>query len=206
MGLYREHVVPRLVNLACGTAGFNRWRARATEGLSGTVVEIGFGSGLNLPHYPPEVDLVLAVEPARLARRLARRRIEESVLPVEHVGLDGQKIPLADASCDAALCTFTLCTVPDPARALAEVRRVLRPGGTVHFLEHGLSPDPGVARWQHRLDPLQQRLADGCHLTRDATTLVTDAGFEFRITEQQYVQGPKPWSWLTLGVAATPAV
>ncbi len=204
VGLYREHVVPRLVDLACGTAGFDRWRARTTEGLSGTVIEIGFGSGLNLRHYPPEVDVVLAVEPARVARRLAQRRIEESALRVEHVGLDGQKIPLGDASCDAALCTFTLCTVPDPARALAEVRRVLRPGGTVHFLEHGLSLDPGVARWQHRLDPLQRRLADGCHLTRDATTLVGDAGFELQFSEQQYVQGPKPWCWLTVGVAATP--
>ncbi len=204
MGLYREHVVPRLVDLACGTAGLDSWRARTTEGLSGTVVEIGFGSGLNVPHYPPAVDVVLAVEPARVARRLARRRIEASAVTVEHVGLDGQGIPLADESCDAALCTFTLCTVPDPARALTEVRRVLRPGGTVHFLEHGLSPDPGVARWQHRLDPLQRRLADGCHLTRDPTTLLVDAGFEVRRSEQQYVQGPKPWSWLTVGIAATP--
>ncbi len=206
MGLYREHVVPRLVDLACGTAGLDRWRARTTEGLSGTVVEIGFGSGLNVPHYPPTIDVVLAVEPARVARRLARRRIEASAVTVEHVGLDGQRIPLADESCDAALCTFTLCTVPDPARALTEVRRVLRPGGTVHFLEHGLSPDPGVARWQHRLDPLQRRLADGCHLTRDPTTLVADAGLELQRSEQQYVPGPKPWSWLTVGVAATPTV
>ncbi len=206
MGLYREHVVPRLVDLACGAAGLDRWRARTTEGLSGTVVEIGFGSGLNLPHYPPAVDVVLAVEPARVARRLARHRIEASAVTVEHVGLDGQRIPLDDESCDAALCTFTLCTVPDPAWALTEVRRVLRPGGTVHFLEHGLSPDPGVARWQHRLDPLQRRLADGCHLTRDPATLVADAGFELQRSEQQYVQGPKPWSWLTVGVAATPTV
>src|SRR6185437_9908019 len=109
-----------------------------------------------------------------------------------------------DGSCDAALCTFTLCTVPDPARALAEFHRVLRPGGAVHFLEHGLSPEPGVARWQHRLDPVQRRVADGCHLSRDAPALVEEAGFALRLTEQQYVRGPKPWSWLSLGVGTKP--
>ena len=202
MGLYREHVVPRLVDRTCGAAGFDRWRARATDGLSGRVVEVGFGSGLNLPHYPPGVEVVLAVEPATVARRLAERRIRAAPVPVEHVGLDGTHIPLDDESCDAALFTFTLCTVPDPAQALAEVRRVLRPGGAVHFLEHGLSPDAGVAKWQHRLEPVQRRVADGCHLTRDASALVRDAGFALRRTEQRYVRGPKPWCWLTLGVAA----
>ena len=204
MGLYREHVVPRLVDLACGSSGFDRWRARATEGLAGRVVEVGFGSGHNVPHYPADVDVVYAVEPARLARRLAERRIAASPVPVEHVGLDGQQIPLADASCDAALCTFTLCTVPDPEQALSEMRRVLRPGGTIHFLEHGLSPDPRVATWQRRLEPLQRRLADGCHLTRDPTTLVEHAGFVMEQNEQRYVRGAKPWCWVTLGVAATP--
>jgi ubiquinone/menaquinone biosynthesis C-methylase UbiE len=185
MGLYREHVVPRLVDLACGSAGFERWRVRAADGLAGRVVEIGFGSGLNVPHYPAEVDVVLAVEPARVARRLAERRIEASPVSVEHVGLDGQQIPLQDASCDAALCTFTLCTVPDPDLALSEIRRVVRPGGTIHFLEHGLSPDPRVARWQHRFDPVQRRLADGCHLTRDPTALVEQAGFVMEVNEQR---------------------
>ena len=205
MGLYREHVVPRLVDFACGSAGFDRWRAQATDGLAGRVVEVGFGSGLNVPHYPPDVDMVLAVEPARLARKLAERRIAASRVPVEHVGLDGQEIPLDDDSCDAALITFTLCTVSDPAQALSEVRRVLRPQGSVHFLEHGLSPEARVARWQQRIEPLQRRLADGCHLTRDPTTLVERAGFAMGHNEQRYVRGPKPWSWITLGVAAKPA-
>jgi SAM-dependent methyltransferase len=205
MGLYREHVVPRLVDLACGSAGFDRWRSQATDGLAGRVVEVGFGSGLNVPHYPPDIDVVLAVEPAMVARKLAARRIAASRVRIEHVGLDGQEIPLDDASCDAALITFTLCTVSDPEQALAEVRRVLRPEATVHFLEHGLSPEVGVARWQHRIEPLQRRLADGCHLTRDPTTLVERAGFVMGHNEQRYVRGPKPWSWITLGVATKPA-
>jgi ubiquinone/menaquinone biosynthesis C-methylase UbiE len=204
MGLYREQVVPRLVDVACGAAGFDRWRAQAAEGLAGRVVEVGFGSGLNVPHYPPGVDVVLAVEPAVVARRLARRRIAASPVPVEHVGLDGQQIPLDDASCDTALCTFTLCTVPDPAQALSELRRVVRPGGTLHFLEHGLSPDAGVATWQHRIEPVQRRLADGCHLTRNPAALVEHAGFVMERNEQRYVRGPKPWCWITLGVATTP--
>jgi SAM-dependent methyltransferase len=157
-----------------------------------------------VPHYPPDVDVVLAVEPAAVARRLAERRIRASPEPVEHVGLDGQQIPLDDASCDAALCTFTLCTVPDPEQALSELRRVVRPGGTVHFLEHGLSPEAGVAKWQPRIEPLQRRLADGCHLTRDPTELVERAGFVMERSEQRYTRGPKPWSWITLGVAAKP--
>ena len=204
MGFYNEQVVPRLVEWTLGTSGFDKYRARTAEGLSGRVVEIGFGSGLNLPHYPPEAQDVLAVEPAHVARQRAERRIRAAAARVEHVGLDGQKLPLEDASCDAALCTFTLCTVPDPSLALGELLRVLKPAGTVHFLEHGLSPDPGVAKWQHRIEPIQRRLADGCHLTRDPSALVEQAGFVMQRNEQRYVQGPKPWCWLTLGVAAKP--
>jgi ubiquinone/menaquinone biosynthesis C-methylase UbiE len=204
MGVYRERVLPRLVDKMCGAPGFDRYRAETAAGLSGRVVEIGFGSGLNLAHYPPEVQVVLAVEPAALARRLAEPRVRAAAVRVEQVGLDGQEIPLDEASCDGALCTFTLCTVPDPERALSEVRRVLRPGGEIHFFEHGLSPDPGVARWQHRMEPVQRRLADGCHLTRDAAALVEKAGFSIRRNEQQYVRGPKPWSFVTLGVGVKP--
>lgn len=204
MGFYNEQVVPRLVEWTLGTSGFDKYRARTAEGLSGRVVEIGFGSGLNLPHYPPEVQDVLAVEPAHVARQRAERRIRAAAARVEHVGFDGQELPLEDASCDAALCTFTLCTVPDPSLALGELLRVLKPAGTVHFLEHGLSPDPGVAKWQHRIEPIQRRLADGCHLTRDPSALVEHAGFVMQRNEQRYIQGPKPWCWLTLGVAAKP--
>jgi ubiquinone/menaquinone biosynthesis C-methylase UbiE len=201
MGFYRQQIVPRLVDRACGSKGMERWRAQVTAGLAGRVVEIGFGSGLNAPHYPPEVEVVLAIEPVALARRLAQDRIAECHVPIEHVGLDGQSIALPDGSCDDALTTFTLCTVPDPALVLSELHRVIRVGGGLHFLEHGLSPDPRVATWQHRLDPLERRLADGCHLTRDAGTMIRSAGFAIDTIEQRYAKGPKPWSWFTVGTA-----
>ena len=204
MGFYREQVLPRLVDRACSTAGMTSWRSAATKGLEGRVVEIGFGSGLNLDHYPAGVEVVLAVEPAAVARRLAIRRIAASRVRVEHVGLDGQAIPLADASVDGALSTFTLCTIPDVHHALAELRRVVRPEGRFHFLEHGLAPDPAVVAWQRRLDPLQRRLAAGCHLTRDIPSLVADAGFVIERVEQRYAKGPRPWSWFSVGVAVNP--
>jgi ubiquinone/menaquinone biosynthesis C-methylase UbiE len=204
MGFYREHVLPRLVDRACGTRELHRWREQVTAGLSGTVVEIGFGSGLNLPAYPPEVQLVYAVEPALTARRLAKDRIAASPVEVEHIGLRGESIPLDDDSCDGALSTFTLCTIPDVGAALAEIRRVLRPGGRFHYLEHGRSPDPSVAAWQRRFEPVQKRVADGCRLTRDPTELVRAAGFAIERVESRYASGPKPWTWLTEGVALKP--
>jgi ubiquinone/menaquinone biosynthesis C-methylase UbiE len=204
VGFYREHVLPRLVERTCGTAELRRWREQVTAGLSGTVVEIGFGSGLNLPAYPPEVHHVYAVEPVLTARRLAEERIAASHVTVEHVALRGESIPLDDGSCDGALSTFTLCTIPAVEEALAEVRRVLRPGGRLHFLEHGLSPDPAVATWQRRLEPIQKRVADGCHLTRDSAQLVLAAGFEIERVESRYAKGPKPWTWLTEGAATKP--
>jgi len=201
VGFYRERVLPRLVDRACGSPGLRAWRLTATEGLTGQVLEIGFGSGLNVDLYPPSVERVYAVEPAEVARGLAERRLARSSAAIEHVGLDGQAIPLADETCDSALSTFTLCTIPDVQRALLEVHRVLRPGAAFHFLEHGISHDPKVARWQHRFEPLQLRLADGCHLTRNPAELVRDAGFFIEHLEERYARGPRPWSWFTVGVA-----
>ena len=201
MGFYEQRVLPRVVDKMCGAGDMDRWRRKATEGLAGTVVEIGFGSGLNVPEYPDAIELVYAVEPAELGRKLAAPRIAASSVRVEHVGLVGESLPLDDASCDAALCTFTLCTIPGVEQALAEVHRVLRPGGTFHFLEHGIAPDDGVVRWQRRIEPLQKRLAGGCHLTRDPLALVTAAGFTVDRSEARYAKGPKPWSFFTVGVA-----
>ena len=204
VGVYRDRILPRLVDRACGTPELHAWRERVADGLHGTVVEIGFGSGLNVAAYPDEVELVYAVEPAEVARRLAQSRIAAGTVTVEHIGLDGQKIPLPDDSCDGALSTFTLCTIPDVRAALAELRRVVKPGGRFHFLEHGLAPDPGTAKWQRRIEPVQKRLADGCHLTRDAAALVTEAGFELEHVSSRYGSGPKPWTWFTEGFARNP--
>src|SRR4051812_2118017 len=177
MGWYREQVLPRLTERLMRAPDMNDLRARTTAGLAGTVVEIGFGSGLNVRYYPPEVERVWAVEPSVVARGIAAPRIAGSPVPVDLVGLDGQRLPLDDASADGALSTWTLCTIPDVDRALAELRRVLRPGGRFHFVEHGLHPDPGLQKWQHRLEPLQKAWAGGCHLTRSAEELVRGAGF-----------------------------
>ncbi len=200
--MWADHVVPRLTDVALGGEEVRRHRRRAAEGLRGVVLEIGFGSGLNVPVYPDEVEKVLAVDPSKVGRALATKRIGSSAVPVEYVGLDGQDIALPDQSVDSALSTFTLCTIPEPARALAEVRRVLRPGGRFHFLEHGLSPDPAVSRWQHRCNGMQQRLAGGCNLDRAIDRLVRDAGFEIEELQTGFLGGPKishPWGYLYEG-------
>lgn len=204
MGFYNEQVLPRLVDLTCGSKAMERWRQRAVEDLSGTIVEIGSGSGTNLPVLPDAVEVVYAVEPSEVARRRATRRELRPGLSVQHVGLDGESIPLDDDSCDGALSTFVLCTIPQPEIALAELRRVLRPGGRFHFLEHGRAPDPEVLRWQERLEPTQRRIAGGCHLTRDVRWMVTEAGFRIDSVESRYAQGLKPWTWFTVGRAINP--
>jgi SAM-dependent methyltransferase len=204
MGVYGEHVLPRIVNVCCGLKPLRPLRERVCDGLEGRVVEIGFGSGLNIPYYPAKVTGVAAVEPSDTGWKLAAGRRAGTGLPVERTGLDGQSLPLPDASCDAALSTFTLCTIPDVQGALAEIRRVLKPGAALHFLEHGLAPDESVRRWQHRLDPLQQRLFGGCHLTRPIAELVTGAGFTITDIDVFYEKSaPKPFTAYSLGRAVT---
>ena len=176
-------------------------RDAVAAGLSGTVLEIGFGSGLNVASYPPEIELVYAVEPALTARKIAVPRIAASPIPIQYAGLHGETVALGDNSCDGALCTFTLCTIPGVEQALAELRRVLKPSGKFHFLEHGLAPDAKTQTWQRRLDPLEKRLADGCHLTRDPVELVKAAGFELEFVHSEYTKGPKPWVFMTFGQA-----
>jgi ubiquinone/menaquinone biosynthesis C-methylase UbiE len=204
MSWYEEQVLPRVVELTCGGKGMSRFRSRTTEGLSGRIVEVGFGSGLNAPLYPPAVTEVLAVEPSLVARERSRRHTAGIDAQIEFVGLDGARIELDDASCDGALSTFTLCTIPDVHGALAELFRVVRPGGRFHFLEHGLAPDESVRAWQRRLEPIQRRVAGGCHLTRDAESLVRDAGFQILDVESRYVAGPKPFAHFTFGKALRP--
>ncbi len=207
VGWWSERVVPRLADRSLSSRPIMELRRDVCRDLSGRVLEVGFGSGLNVAVYPAAVTSVDAVEPSDVGWELSAGRRSGAPVPVERVGLDGQRLAAADATYDAALSTFTLCTIPDVDAALAEVRRVLRPGGALHLLEHGLAPDPKVAAWQRRLNGLQGRVAAGCHLTRDAPQLVEEAGFRVERLDRAYLPGPglgKPWTFVTLAVAARP--
>jgi ubiquinone/menaquinone biosynthesis C-methylase UbiE len=202
MNAYEKHVLPRIIDVACGMKVAREQRARVCEGLAGEVVEIGFGSGLNVPHYPGAVTRVAAIEPADTGWKLARKRLQDADVPIERSGLDGQSLPFADDSFDAALSTWTMCTIPDIDAALRELRRVLRPGGTLHFVEHGLAPDEKVRAWQNRLNPIQNRLFGGCNLNRPIVDLVRGAGFEISRLDSYYEKGsPEFLGANTLGVA-----
>ena len=201
MGLYSRQVLPRITNRILDNEEFAGIRARVATGLSGTVLEIGFGSGLNLAHYPAAVGRVLAVEPSTVSRQLAAERVRASDADVDYVGLDGEDLPLESESADHALSTWTLCTIPDVDRALRQIRRVLRPGGTLHFVEHGRSPAPEVVRWQNRLTPLQRRIAGGCHLNRPIDELVTRSGLDLTAMTNYYAEGPKFMGYMYEGIA-----
>ena len=201
MSVYEHQILPRLIDLVLGTKAMGELRHRALEGISGTVLEIGFGSGTNLPYYPPEVDRVLAVDPATVGRKLAAKRLAASSIPVEFIGLDGETLPLDDHSVDNAVSTWTLCTIDDVGAALSEVRRVLKPGGRLYFLEHGLASDPRLAHHQHRLTPLQQRVAGGCRLDRDHRALLIEAGFELERIANFQIAGPKAGNYMYAGIA-----
>jgi ubiquinone/menaquinone biosynthesis C-methylase UbiE len=204
VSFYEREVLPRFVDVALGGKEFQRLRARVAAPLEGEVLEIGFGSGPNVPFYPPAVKRVRAVDPATVGRKLAAKRLAASNVPVEFIGLNGEELPVEDASVDHVLTTWTLCTIPDVGRALREMNRVLRPGGSLHFLEHGASPAPKVRRWQDRLDPLQGRLFGGCHLNREIDALIGDAGLTITQLDNHYLRGPKTIGYMYEGVAAKP--
>ncbi len=205
MGFYEDRMLPRVIDLTCGSTMLDSLRERACAGLSGRVVEIGFGSGRNVPFYPDSVTSVSGVEPADRAWAMAASRVAASTLPIARAGLDGQSLPFEDNSFETALSTWTLCTIPDVMAALFEVRRVLVPGGALHFVEHGLAPDVKVQKWQHRCNPIQNVVAGGCNLNRDIRGLIESAGFEVRDIDRFYQKvAPKTLGAMSLGVAVAP--
>lgn len=206
MRWWDEQVVPRTTDRMLDSRQVHQLRDRVCRGLTGEVLEIGFGSGLNASHYPGTVARVLAVDPSSVAWGIAEhRRLAGAGTPVVRAGLDGEALDLPDDSADSALSTFSLCTIPDVATALREVARVLRPGGALHFLEHGLDPDPRVAAWQRRLTPVQRRVSGGCHLDRDITDLVSASGLVVEEVETSYLGWPKSFTHLYLGRAVLPS-
>jgi ubiquinone/menaquinone biosynthesis C-methylase UbiE len=202
LGFYHRCVFPCLLDTAMGSRVFVQPRRRTLARATGRILEIGFGTGRNLAHYPPGVTRIEAIDPDADLDRYSRPRIEASRIAVDFHHLDAEHLPFAGDQFDTIICTLTLCSIPDVALAMREVRRVLKPGGQFLFLEHGLAPDPAVARWQRRLDPLQQRLGGGCHLTRDAVQLVQQAGLQVRDAQHYYLRRvPRFAGYVTEGSA-----
>jgi len=191
--VYEEHVLPHLIGLACSQKPIMAERGMLIPAAEGRVLEVGMGAGPNLALYDPaKVSRVFGLEPSAGMRRKAKTAIAASPVPVEPIDLPGEDIPLDDDSVDTVVLTYTLCTIPDTAAALAQMRRVLKPGGRLLFSEHGAAPDPGVARWQRRIEPVWRRLAGGCHLTRPMPTLIEAAGFSIGEMEARYLdRAPK---------------
>ena len=202
MSIYANQVLPRLQDRAMNRHGLREVRARVCAGLSGKVVEIGFGTGLNVAYYPPQVEKVFAIEPSPVCMNLAHRRIAKSATPIELAGLTGEHLDLSPEEFDAVLSTWTMCTIPNLALALQEIRRVLKPQGMLHFVEHGSAPDAKTARWQGRLEPLHKKFAGGCHLTRRIPEFIENAGFRIDHLDTYYFKGePKPYGFTFEGRA-----
>ena len=202
MGLYDRHILPHLIDFACGMGAVMKARSQLVPLARGRVLEIGIGSGLNLSFYDPQrVEVVVGVDPSAEMQALARERAARCQVPVEMIALELGQIQAADASFDDIVCTFTLCTIPDAIAALREMRRVLKPGGRLLFCEHGLAPDLPVVRWQKRLTPLWKPLAGGCHLDRDIPALIGAGGFHIRELSTGYLKGPRPMTHVYRGWA-----
>ncbi|WP_165855161.1 class I SAM-dependent methyltransferase [Marinobacter sp. JSM 1782161] len=205
MSLYESHVLPHLINCACSIGPIMKLRQQVVPQCRGTVLEVGMGSGVNLPYYHPDrVDRVWGLEPSEGMRRIAAENVARAPVDVQWLDLPGERIPLADNSVDTVLLTFTLCTIPDWHRALHQMARVLKPDGQLLFCEHGRAPDPGVRRWQDRINPLWMPIAGGCHLNRPINRLIEQAGFRIERMNTQYLKkAPRIAGYVYDGVAVT---
>jgi ubiquinone/menaquinone biosynthesis C-methylase UbiE len=201
MGVYETWIVPRLLDLAMRNRLLDHYRQRTIETARGLVLEVGVGSGRNLPLYRPAVAHVIAIDPSTELLRLASKRVADARVPVSLLRASAEHVPLADAVFDTIVMTWTLCSIRNPMAALIEMRRVLKQGGWLFFVEHGLSPEIGTARWQHRLTPYWKRISGGRHLDRKTDDLIRAAGFQIDAIEMAYMQGPKPWTFMYQGSA-----
>ncbi|TVQ13127.1 MAG: class I SAM-dependent methyltransferase [Leptolyngbya sp. DLM2.Bin27] len=201
MGLYNEKVLPYLIDVSMSDAILGRYRQAVLADVSGEVLEIGFGTGLNLPYYPDHVKQITTVDPSPGVHRRAQKRIDASPITVDHRMLSGEALPMGDRTFDSVVSTFTLCTIPQIEKALAEIYRVLKPGGRFFFVEHGLSPDPGIQTWQNLLTPIQKRIAGGCHFNRTMQPLIEHQFDQVQIDAAYAQQVPKVAGYFYVGVA-----
>jgi len=204
MGWYEHYVLPKLIDLACSQKPMQELRGRYVPRAGGDVLEIGIGSGLNLPFYGSQVSSITGLDPAAELTSKARQRAADLQRSVHVLGVSGEEIPADDKRFDTLVCTWTLCSIPNVYAALREMRRVLKPGGRLFFIEHGRAPDPGVVKWQQRLEPLWKKIGGGCHLTREPDTLIQDAGFRIGEMDRGYEPGPRFATFMTHGVAERP--
>jgi ubiquinone/menaquinone biosynthesis C-methylase UbiE len=202
MSFYGRHVFPHMLDWMMSKPAFSEARKELLATVTGDILEVGFGTGLNLAYYPATVDSLTTVDVNPSVHRLAEKRLAQSRLPVRFELVSGERLPMADATFDAVVSTWTLCSIPNVEQALREIRRVLKPEGRFYFVEHGLSPDPAVAKWQHRLTPIQKIIGDGCHLNRDHLKLIADAQLKVIEKRQFEAKGlPAVGAFMTLGVA-----
>jgi SAM-dependent methyltransferase len=202
---YERFLLPRLIDLAMRSNVVSAERARVIPLAVGIVLEVGIGSGLNLPYYTGAVERLYGVDPRRESWALARHRLARVSFPIRFIQASAERLPVRDRTIDTVVTTWTLCSIPDPQRALLEMRRVLKPEGRLLFVEHGLAPDTRVVHWQHRLTPMWRRIAGGCHLDRKIDGLILEAGFRFTESAQGYGIGPRPMTYLYRGVARATA-
>jgi ubiquinone/menaquinone biosynthesis C-methylase UbiE len=200
MGFYQNHIVPRLVNLAMRNRELAPYRERIIGLAEGRVLEVGVGSGLNLPLYTSRATEILGIEPHPKLLDMASQKVGHT--PTKLIEGSAESIPLEDHSIDTVVTTWTLCTIPDVSAAVAEMRRILKPAGRLLLVEHGLAPDEEVRTWQHRLTPVWTRIAGGCHLDRPIPDLVRNAGFRMERLEAGYMRGPKPMTFIYEGIAS----